>query len=126
MSISQYLEYHPNRETSIFDAEEMERGLMLILMHGSPREADMAAKLLTPVKEHLRTALRPPSADLPAWKSPVYRTENGQSKRRLPGTELENDHLPCPNALTPDGPVCPRCQGKRAPSGVDGRSWVHI
>lgn len=31
----------------------------------------------------------------------------------------------CPNALLPDGPVCPRCGGKRAPSGVDGGSWVH-
>ena len=32
----------------------------------------------------------------------------------------------CPNGLTPDGPVCPRCGGDRAPSGVDGGSWVHF
>jgi hypothetical protein len=31
----------------------------------------------------------------------------------------------CPDALTPDGPVCPRCGGRRGPSGVDGGSWVH-
>lgn len=31
----------------------------------------------------------------------------------------------CPDALLPDGPVCPRCGGNRAPSGVDGGSWVH-
>ena len=31
----------------------------------------------------------------------------------------------CPNGLTPDGPVCPRCGGNRGPSGVDGGSWVH-
>jgi len=32
----------------------------------------------------------------------------------------------CPNALLPDGPVCPRCGGRRGPSGVDGGSWVHF
>lgn len=32
----------------------------------------------------------------------------------------------CPDALLPDGPVCPRCGGERAPSGVDGGSWVHF
>lgn len=32
----------------------------------------------------------------------------------------------CPNGLLPDGPTCPRCGGKRAPSGVDGGSWVHF
>lgn len=32
----------------------------------------------------------------------------------------------CPNNLLPDGPVCPRCGKKRAPSGVDGGSWVHF
>ena len=31
----------------------------------------------------------------------------------------------CPDALTPDGPVCPRCGMERGPSGVDGGSWVH-
>lgn len=31
----------------------------------------------------------------------------------------------CPDALLPDGPTCPRCGGNRAPSGVDGGSWVH-
>jgi len=31
----------------------------------------------------------------------------------------------CPDGLTPDGPVCPRCGGRRGPSGVDGGSWVH-
>lgn len=32
----------------------------------------------------------------------------------------------CPDALLPDGPVCPRCGGPRAPSGVGGGSWVHF
>lgn len=32
----------------------------------------------------------------------------------------------CQDALLPDGEVCPRCGGKRAPSGVDGGSWVHV
>lgn len=31
----------------------------------------------------------------------------------------------CPDGLLPDGPTCPRCGGKRGPSGVDGGSWVH-
>jgi len=31
----------------------------------------------------------------------------------------------CPNGLTPDGPICPRCGKRRGPSGVDGGSWVH-
>lgn len=31
----------------------------------------------------------------------------------------------CPDALLPDGPVCPRCGSPRAPSGVGGGSWVH-
>jgi hypothetical protein len=33
---------------------------------------------------------------------------------------------PCYDALLPDGPKCPRCGGPRAPSGVDGGSWVHF
>lgn len=32
----------------------------------------------------------------------------------------------CPDALLPDGEICPRCGGKRAPSGVGGGSWVHV
>lgn len=32
----------------------------------------------------------------------------------------------CPDALLPDGEVCPRCGGPRAPSGVGGGSWVHV
>ncbi len=51
----------------------------------------------------------------------------------VPGDGSEDDTVPnivaveekCPNALTPDGPVCPRCGGRRGPSGVDGGSWVH-
>lgn len=31
----------------------------------------------------------------------------------------------CPNALLPDGPICPRCRGRRGESGIDGGSWVH-
>lgn len=31
----------------------------------------------------------------------------------------------CPDGLLPDGDVCPRCGGNRAPSGVNGGSWVH-
>lgn len=38
---------------------------------------------------------------------------------------MQPDHVPCPNALLPDGPVCPRCGKDRAPSGIDGGSWVH-
>lgn len=32
----------------------------------------------------------------------------------------------CEDGLLPDGPKCPRCGGERAPSGVDGGSWVHV
>lgn len=32
----------------------------------------------------------------------------------------------CPDALLPDGEHCPRCGCKRAPSGIDGGSWVHV
>ena len=32
----------------------------------------------------------------------------------------------CPDGLTPDGEVCPRCVGPRAPSGIDGGTWVHF
>lgn len=32
----------------------------------------------------------------------------------------------CPDGLLPDGIECPRCHGKRAPSGIDGGTWVHI
>lgn len=31
----------------------------------------------------------------------------------------------CPDGLTPDGEICPRCGGRRGPSGVDGGTWVH-
>ena len=40
-------------------------------------------------------------------------------------TELEELREPCPDALTPDGPVCPRCGKRRGTSGVGGGSWVH-
>ncbi len=40
------------------------------------------------------------------------------------------DELPvldkCQDGLLPDGPVCPRCGGNRAPSGVDRGTWVHF
>jgi len=39
--------------------------------------------------------------------------------------ELEPLPESCPDGLTPDGEVCPRCGKTRAPSGVDGGSWVH-
>lgn len=32
----------------------------------------------------------------------------------------------CPDGLLPDGEECPRCGGKRAPSGIDGGTWVHL
>lgn len=32
----------------------------------------------------------------------------------------------CPDGLLPDGEQCPRCGGKRAPSGVGGGTWVHF
>lgn len=31
----------------------------------------------------------------------------------------------CPDGVLPDGPVCPRCGGRRGPSGVGGGTWVH-
>lgn len=37
--------------------------------------------------------------------------------------EWEERH--CPDGLLPDGETCPRCGGNRAPSGVDGGTWVH-
>ena len=46
--------------------------------------------------------------------------------RKLRPLNLRSEGESCPNALLPDGPVCPRCGGKRAPSGVDGGSWVHF
>jgi len=32
----------------------------------------------------------------------------------------------CPDGLLPDGECCPRCGGRRAPSGIDGGTWVHF
>jgi len=32
----------------------------------------------------------------------------------------------CEDALLPDGPKCPRCGGRRGPSGIGGGSWVHF
>lgn len=32
----------------------------------------------------------------------------------------------CLDNQQPDGPVCPKCGGSRAPSGADGGSWVHL
>lgn len=31
----------------------------------------------------------------------------------------------CPDGLLPDGEICPRCGGRRGPSGVEGGTWVH-
>lgn len=31
----------------------------------------------------------------------------------------------CPDGLLPDGPICPRCDKRRGPSGVDRGTWVH-
>jgi hypothetical protein len=31
----------------------------------------------------------------------------------------------CPDGLLPDGEVCPRCGGRRGPSGIGGGTWVH-
>lgn len=31
----------------------------------------------------------------------------------------------CPDGLLPDGEKCPRCGGRRGPSGVGGGTWVH-
>lgn len=44
-----------------------------------------------------------------------------------PEKNLENRgrSLSCKNGLLPDGPICPKCGKQRAPSGVDGGSWVH-
>jgi len=32
----------------------------------------------------------------------------------------------CPEGLLPDGEICPRCGRSRAPSGIDGGTWVHF
>jgi len=32
----------------------------------------------------------------------------------------------CPDGLLPDGDKCPRCGQQRAPSGIDGGTWVHL
>lgn len=40
--------------------------------------------------------------------------------------ERDREDAPCPDGLLPDGEICPRCGGKRGPSGIDGGSWVHI
>ena len=32
----------------------------------------------------------------------------------------------CPDGLLPDGETCPRCGQKRAPSGVNWGTWVHV
>lgn len=45
-----------------------------------------------------------------------------QGTTNLHGPDLA---VGCPDALLPDGPVCPRCGSPRAPSGVGGGSWVH-
>ena len=47
---------------------------------------------------------------------------------RYPEPECETcgDSQKCPDAQLPDGEACPRCGGKRAPSGVDRGSWVHF
>lgn len=40
-------------------------------------------------------------------------------------TEVKPEAV-CPDGLTPDGAVCPRCGGARAPSGIGGGTWVHF
>lgn len=32
----------------------------------------------------------------------------------------------CQDGQLPDGPECPCCGKERAPSGIDGGSWVHV
>lgn len=32
----------------------------------------------------------------------------------------------CLDGLLPNGEFCPRCGGRRAPSGIDGGTWVHL
>lgn len=50
-----------------------------------------------------------------------------ETKQRLGDTiDREDETVECPNNLLPEGEICPRCGGPRAPSGVDGGSWVHF
>lgn len=42
------------------------------------------------------------------------------------GTVTASAEERCPDGLLPDGPVCPRCGRNRAPSGIDGGTWVHF
>jgi len=46
--------YDKGVESAIFDAEDMERGLKKCLMLGSPKEADLAGKLLAEVRLFLK------------------------------------------------------------------------
>lgn len=39
--------------------------------------------------------------------------------------KFEFQQQKCKDGQLPDGPVCPSCGGERAPSGIDGGSWVH-
>lgn len=51
---------------------------------------------------------------------------NGASwNQRAALAQAERPSGKCPDGLLPDGPTCPRCGGKRGPSGVDGGTWVH-
>jgi hypothetical protein len=43
-------------------------------------------------------------------------------------TPADESNVPvrCPDGLSPEGETCPRCGGHRAPSGIDGGTWVHF
>jgi hypothetical protein len=43
-----------------------------------------------------------------------------------PRPDTNQEGAACPDALLPDGPVCPRCGKPRAASGINGGSWVHF
>lgn len=51
--------------------------------------------------------------------------EAQRSVGRIQAGSEQPEAQKCPDALLPDGDKCPRCGGRRGPSGVDGGSWVH-
>lgn len=81
--------------------------------------------------ERVKRALRSIKQHFEQWQGEIH---PGWNREYFPATEVREDVTrmvgaandeKCPNALTPDGPVCPRCGGRRGPSGVGGGSWVH-
>lgn len=63
---------------------------------------------------------------LPPQAAPKSSPPASGAKHSAAPPAQEEQPKGCPDALLPYGPVCPRCGGPRAPSGVGGGSWVHF